>query len=166
MSPEQASGRPVDGRTDQFAVGLILGEMATGKPLFRRETPAEVLAAVIERDPEPLRQLRPDVPQGLDALVSRCLQKEPARRFAKTDELAAELAALAGRSRHGSPGGVPSSPRAAVSAEILPAPSVPPRPAAPAVYHVQTEPASPEGAAGRSAATTSWSSLTGSAAAS
>ncbi len=139
MSPEQASGRPVDGRTDQFAVGLILGEMATGRPLFRRETPAEVLAAVIERDPEPLRQLRPDVPEPLEALVSRCLQKDPARRFAKTDELAAELAALAGRSRHGSLASAPSAPGAAVSAEIVPAPSAPPRPVAPAVYHVQTD---------------------------
>ncbi len=64
MSPEQASGRPVDGRTDQFAVGLILAEMATGRPVFRRETPAEVLAAVIERDPEPLRQLRRGRPGG------------------------------------------------------------------------------------------------------
>ncbi|HSD27067.1 MAG TPA: protein kinase, partial [Vicinamibacteria bacterium] len=139
MSPEQASGRPVDGRTDQFAVGLILGEMATGRPLFRRDTPAEVLAAVIERDPEPLRQLRPDVPEGLETLVSRCLQKDPARRFAKTDELAAELAALAGRSRHGSRATPPPLPGPAVSAEVVPAPSVPPRPAAPAVYHVQTE---------------------------
>ena len=139
MSPEQASGRPVDGRTDQFAVGLILGEMATGKPLFRRETPAEVLAAVIERDPEPLRQLRPDAPEPLEALVSRCLQKDPARRFPKTDDLAAELAALAGRSRHGSLAGPPPLPGPAVSAEIVMAPSAPARPAAPAVYHVQTD---------------------------
>ena len=55
MSPEQASGRPVDHRTDQFSLGLILYEMATGRPTFRRDTPAQVLAAVIERDPEPLR---------------------------------------------------------------------------------------------------------------
>jgi serine/threonine-protein kinase len=58
MSPEQASGRAVDQRTDQFSVGLILYEMATGRPVFRRDTPAQVLAAVIERDPEPLRRLR------------------------------------------------------------------------------------------------------------
>jgi serine/threonine protein kinase len=136
MSPEQASGRPVDGRTDQFAVGLVLGEMATGRPLFRRDTPAEVLAAVIEREPEPLRTLRPDVPEGLEAVVSRCLQKDPARRFAKTDELAAELAALAGRSRYGSLGGAPSAAGPAVSAEVVP-PSPPS--SAPAVYHVQTD---------------------------
>jgi serine/threonine protein kinase len=139
MSPEQASGRPVDGRTDQFAVGLVLGEMATGRPLFRRDTPAEVLAAVIERDPEPLRTLRPDVPEALEAVVSRCLQKDPARRFAKTDELAAELAALAGRSRHGSLGGAPSATGPAVPAGVVPTPSEPPRRSAPALYHVQTD---------------------------
>ena len=129
MSPEQASGRPVDARADQFAVGLILAEMATGQPVFRRETPAQVLAAVIEREAEPLRSLRPDAPDALEAIVSRCLQKDPALRFEKTDELAAQLASLAGRSRAGSLGGVPVvSP--AISAEIVPARS-------PSVYHVQ-----------------------------
>jgi predicted Ser/Thr protein kinase len=140
MSPEQASGRPVDSRTDQFAAGLILGEMATGRPLFRRDTPAQVLAAVIERDPEPLRHLRPDVPPALEAIVSRCLQKDPARRFAKTDELASELATLAGRSRTGSLAAAPlvsAGPAPAVSAEIVPAPSGSPRPAVPVLYHVQ-----------------------------
>ena len=128
MSPEQASGRPVDHRTDQFSLGLILHEMATGRPSFRRDTPAQVIAAVIERDPEPLGRLRPDVPRPLEALVTRCLQKDPERRFARTDELAAELAALAGRSR-------PGSRSEAVSVEVLP--PAPPPPAA-GVYHVQT----------------------------
>jgi hypothetical protein len=99
MSPEQASGRTVDHRTDQFSLGLILHEMATGRPSFRRDPPAQVPAAVIERDPEPLGRLRPDVPAALESLVSRCLQKDPERRFARTDELASELAALAGLSR-------------------------------------------------------------------
>ena len=138
MSPEQASGRPVDARTDQFAVGTILGEMATGRPLFGRPTPAQVLAAVIERDPEPLRRLRPEVPEALETLVARCLQKDPARRYVTTDELASELAALAGRSRARSLGGVPivpSAPASVVSAEIVPVPSTSPPPA---LYHVQT----------------------------
>jgi predicted Ser/Thr protein kinase len=141
MSPEQASGRAVDSRTDQFAVGLVLSEMATGRPVFHRDTPAQVLAAVIERDPEPLRRLRPEASPALEAIVSRCLQKDPARRFAKTDELASELATLAGRSRAGSlaeaPGASAGSARA-VSAEILPEAPRPRPPAGPALYHVQT----------------------------
>jgi len=138
MSPEQASGRPVDARADQFAVGLILSEMATGQPVFRRETPAQVLAAVIEREAEPLRRLRPEAPEALEAIVSRCLEKDPALRFEKTDELASQLATLAGRSRAGSLGGVPTGAAPPViSAEIVPAAPGPARSAA--VYHVQAD---------------------------
>jgi protein kinase-like protein len=141
MSPEQASGRPVDHRTDQFSLGLIVYEMATGRPTFRRDTPTQVLAAVIERDPEPLGRMRGDVPAALDALVVRCLQKDPERRFAKTDELASQLATLAGRSRSGSlvePARVAPEASSAISAEIVP----PPRPvpsAGPVIYHVQAK---------------------------
>ncbi len=131
MSPEQASGRPVDHRTDQFAAGLVLSEMATGRAVFRRDTPAQVLAAVIEREPAPLRSLRPDAPAALEALVSRCLEKDPERRFARTDELAAGLAALAGRSRGGSlasagvpPAGPPPLPKPPPSASAPPAPAL------------------------------------------
>jgi serine/threonine protein kinase len=132
MSPEQASGHAVDFRTDQFALGLVLHEMATGRPPFRRDTPAQVLAAVIERDPDPLTRLRPDVPAALDALVVRCLRKDPGARFARTEDLASELAALAGRPRGRS---VAERPPAAITAEVLP-----PLPLGrPLRYHVQAE---------------------------
>jgi hypothetical protein len=123
MSPEQASGHAVDHRTDQFSLGLILYEMAAGRRAFRRDTPAQVLAAVIERDPEPLGRLRHDVPGALDTLVTRCLQKDRERRYAKTDDLAAELATLAGRSRAGSLAGPPPLPLpvpAPISVEVMP----------------------------------------------
>jgi hypothetical protein len=138
MSPEQASGRTLDHRTDQFSLGAILHEMATGRPVFRRDTPAQVLAAVIERDPEPLGRLRGDVPPALEALVARCLQKDPQRRYEKTDDLAAEVAALAGRSRAGSLGAAAGTARSApapVSAEVVSAAPALARP--PAFYHVQ-----------------------------
>jgi predicted Ser/Thr protein kinase len=137
MSPEQAAGKKVDSRTDQFAVGLLLSEMATGRAVFHRDTPAQVLAAVIERDPDPLARLRPDAPPALQAVVSRCLQKDPGRRFGKTDDLASELATLAGRSRAGSlVNAVAAEPPPAVSAELVP--PVPPLPGGRTVlYHVQ-----------------------------
>jgi serine/threonine protein kinase len=139
MSPEQASGHPVDARTDQFAVGLILAEMATGQPVFRRDTPAQVLAAVIEREPEPLRRLRPDAPEPLEAIVSRCLQKKPTLRFEKTDDLAAQLASLASPSRAATAAGpppVPATVPTAISGEVVSASAGEPRPSA--LYHVQT----------------------------
>jgi serine/threonine protein kinase len=141
MSPEQASGRVVDHRTDQFSLGLILHEMATGRSPFRRETPAQVLAAVIERDPDPLGRLRGDVPEPLQRLVARCLQKDPQQRFARTDDIAAELSALSGRSRAASLPGLPlataAPPARPVSVEVMP-PELP-APAAPAVYHVHDD---------------------------
>jgi len=132
MSPEQASGRPVDHRTDQFAAGLVIQEMATGRAVFRRDTPAQVLAAVIERDPEPLRRLRPDAPEALEAVVARCLQKDPERRFARTDDLASALASLAGRSRGGSiaSASLPPSLPPAFSSPPLPPPAPARSPAA------------------------------------
>jgi hypothetical protein len=136
MSPEQAKGGAVDHRTDQFAVGLLLHEMVTGRPVFRRETAAQVLAAVIERDAEPLSHLRAEVPGALEALVARCLQKDPERRFAKTDELAAELAGMTGLSRSGSQSAFVAAPApatAAVSVEVMPKPT----PAVSGTYHVQ-----------------------------
>src|SRR5262249_6638433 len=130
-------GRVVDPRTAQFSRGPILHEMPPGRSPFRRDPPAQVRAAVIERDPEPLGRLRPDLPAALEALVARCLQKDPDRRFARTDEIASEMAALAGRSRSGSLAEAPPLPRPAAPApvpvEVLP-PSAPP-PAS--VYHVQ-----------------------------
>jgi serine/threonine protein kinase len=137
MSPEQASGRPLDHRTDQFSVGLIISEMATGSPVFQRDSPAEVLAAVIERQPEPLRTLRPDAPEELEAVVTRCLQKNPDRRFAATDDLASKLAGLAHRGRAN------AWPSRATDTSTPPADALVAKPATsaaplPSHYHVQT----------------------------
>jgi TolB-like protein/tRNA A-37 threonylcarbamoyl transferase component Bud32/Tfp pilus assembly protein PilF len=94
MSPEQASGRPVDSRSDQFALGLIAYEMVTGRRAFSRPTAVETLAALIREEPVPLVSLRTDVPQALQALIARCLAKRPEDRFASTRELAAALESL------------------------------------------------------------------------
>ena len=138
MSPEQAKGGAVDFRTDQFALGLVLHEMATGRPPFRRDTPAQVLAAVIERDPEALARLRPDVSPALDALVTRCLRKDPEARFARTDDLAAELASLAGRTRGRSAAERAPAP-VAITAEVVPPLPVVATSGRPVVYHVQSD---------------------------
>jgi serine/threonine protein kinase len=138
MSPEQASGRVLDHRTDQFSLGLILYEMTAGRSPFRRDTPAQVLAAVIERDPEPLGRLRGDVPAALEALVERCLQKDPRRRFETTDELSGQLAALATGWRSGQLARSTSTPppqSPAISVQVMPSAS---RPEGPPLYHVQT----------------------------
>ena len=94
MSPEQAAGKSVDHRADQFAFGLIVYEMATGRLAFRRETAAQTLAAIIESEPEPLAELNPRCPEGLRRIVRRCLMKVPSARYRNTSELVRDLEAV------------------------------------------------------------------------
>jgi len=94
MSPEQASGRTVDYRSDQFSFGSILYEMATGKRAFQRDTGAETLTAIIREEPQPLAQANPRVPAPVRWIVERCLAKEPEERFASTKDLARDLRSL------------------------------------------------------------------------
>jgi serine/threonine protein kinase/Tol biopolymer transport system component len=94
MSPEQASGKPVDFHTDQFSFGAILYEMATGARAFRGATPVETLASVIRDEPPPIRGVAPEVPTPLVWVVDRCLAKAPIDRYGSTRDLARDLANL------------------------------------------------------------------------
>jgi serine/threonine protein kinase/Flp pilus assembly protein TadD len=91
MSPEQASGRAVDHRSDQFSFGTVLYEMATGETAFKRGTAAETLAAIIEGEPRPIARVNPKVPAPLRVIVERCLSKEASERYESTRDLAKEL---------------------------------------------------------------------------
>ena len=97
MSPEQAAGRPVDFRADQFSFGTVMYEMATGKRAFRQETAVETLAAIIRDEPEPIRSVNAGVPAPFCWIVERCLAKEPEERYASTRDLARDIAALRDR---------------------------------------------------------------------
>jgi serine/threonine protein kinase/dipeptidyl aminopeptidase/acylaminoacyl peptidase len=92
MSPEQASGRAVDFRSDQFSLGSILYELATGQRAFRRDTSAETLTAIIREEPRPIAQQNARVPAPFRWIVERCLSKEPDARYASTRDLARDLA--------------------------------------------------------------------------
>jgi hypothetical protein len=94
MSPEQASGYPVDFRSDQFSLGSMLYELASGKPAFKRPTTAQTLAAIIEDEPEPIARVAPKTPAPVRWVIERCLSKEPKGRYASTEDLARELADL------------------------------------------------------------------------
>ena len=91
MSPEQASGKPVDFRTDQFSLGSIFYEMATGKRAFHRSTNAERLTAIIREEVEPVAQINPAVPAPFRWIIERCLQKDPEERYASTRDLARDV---------------------------------------------------------------------------
>ncbi|MBK9088577.1 MAG: protein kinase, partial [Holophagales bacterium] len=92
MSPEQARGLPVDHRSDQFSLGVTLHEMLAGQRPFRGATGADVLAAILGREPEPLPRLDPPLPAGVLLVLDRCLAKEPGGRYASTRDLARDLA--------------------------------------------------------------------------
>ncbi len=94
MSPEQAAGRAVDYRSDQFSFGSILYEMATGKRAFERGTSAETLTAIIREEPDSVAQLNPRVPAPIRWLVERCLAKDREDRFGTTKDLARDLASI------------------------------------------------------------------------
>jgi Tol biopolymer transport system component len=94
MSPEQARGAAVDFRTDQFSLGLTLYEMLVGRRAFSAETSAQVLAAIIEDEPEPIGKLNPRVPAPVRWLIERCLTKDARQRYDSTGDLARELRTL------------------------------------------------------------------------
>ena len=91
MSPEQAKGLRVDIRSDLYSLGIALYEMLTGELPFSAETPWEVIRKHIEAQPTPVRRLHADIPQSVERIVTRCMEKDPTRRFQTPRELASAL---------------------------------------------------------------------------
>src|SRR5262249_29792063 len=93
MSPEQAKGRPVDGRTDIFAFGAVLYEMLTARQAFQGETVSEILASVLIREPD-FSLLPHNLNPRLHEILRRCLDKNPKRRWHAAADLRIELEAV------------------------------------------------------------------------
>jgi serine/threonine protein kinase len=104
MSPEQASGNPVDARTDIFSFGAMLYEMATGQRAFAGKTPAETLSAVMVKQPTPPSTLVRSLPRDLERVILRCLRKDTARRFQTMADLKVDLAEIKEESDSGTLG--------------------------------------------------------------
>ena len=95
MAPEQLTGLPCDTRTDVFALGLVLYEMATGVRAFGRDSQAASIAAVMHEQPTPPSAVRPELDHALDGIIARCLAKAPQERYRDATEAHAALFPLA-----------------------------------------------------------------------
>src|SRR5581483_10577781 len=94
MSPEQARGYEVDGRTDIFSLGVVLYELMTGQEPFPGPTSHDVIAALLHHEPPPLAQFAPELPAGLQRIISRALAKDRGARYQRMAEMLDDLKAL------------------------------------------------------------------------
>ena len=91
IAPEQVEAKEVDARTDIFAFGAVIYEMATGKKAFEGKTSASVMAKILEAEPPSMASLQPMTPPALDRVVKKCLAKEPEDRWQTARDLCGEL---------------------------------------------------------------------------
>ena len=91
MSPEQARGDETDARSDIFSFGAVLYEMATGRPAFAGKTAAAITDELLNRQPIPAGSINPECPPGLEPVIARALEKDPARRYQRAGDLRADL---------------------------------------------------------------------------
>jgi Tol biopolymer transport system component len=111
MAPEQLEGKEVDARTDIFALGSVLYEMATGRPAFAGRTRASLIAAILSSEPAPISQLQPMVPLALDRVVKSCLAKDPEERFASAHDVKLQLQWLRDAGEEAPSHAAPAGPR-------------------------------------------------------
>jgi TolB-like protein/tetratricopeptide (TPR) repeat protein/predicted Ser/Thr protein kinase len=95
MSPEQLRGKPADGRSDIYAAGAVLYEMATGQRAFREEVATALVDDILHKPPPPPGRLRHDLSPRLEEIILKCLEKEPENRYQSAKELAVDLRRLA-----------------------------------------------------------------------
>jgi Tol biopolymer transport system component/predicted Ser/Thr protein kinase len=105
MAPEQLEGKEADARTDIFAFGAVLYEMATGKRAFTGKSHASLIGAILKDEPAPISSVQPLTPPALERVVATCLAKDPDDRWQNAHDLASELKWIA---KGGSQAGVPA----------------------------------------------------------
>ena len=111
MSPEQAEGAPVDARSDIFSLGSVLYEMVTGQKAFQGKSRISTLSAILHAEPKPTSGITPAIPIELERVITRCLRKDPAKRFQHMDDLKVALEELKEESDSGKLAGLQAAGR-------------------------------------------------------
>jgi len=107
MSPEQIEGREADPRSDIFALGSVLYEMAAGKRPFEGKSQISLASAILEKDPEPISAIKPMIPAAFEHAVGTCLQKDPEQRYQTAHDLKLQLQWIATSSSSGAMAAIP-----------------------------------------------------------
>jgi serine/threonine-protein kinase len=94
MAPEQVRARTIDARTDIYSLGVIMYEIFTGRPPYVADDPMAILFQHVEGNPRPPRQLKPDIPPAVEAIILKAMWVEPAKRFQSMDDLRRSIFAL------------------------------------------------------------------------
>jgi eukaryotic-like serine/threonine-protein kinase len=117
MAPEQVEGKEADMRSDIFSMGAVLYEMVSGKRAFEGKTLVSVAAAILEKEPEPIRTVQPATPPALERVIKKCLAKDPDARWQSAGDLASELKWIA---EGGAASGAPATTNATRRSVLLP----------------------------------------------
>ena len=134
MSPEQAMGLRVDIRSDVYSLGVVMYQMLTGELPLEADTPWEVIRRHIEVKPRPVRQLRSDTPRPVEQVVTRCLEKEPGKRYVTPLGLAQALELALPRAVTPPPAEAPPRPLTPTPPPPPPRPVTPARPPQPSTF--------------------------------